>query len=500
MKQQEIIDEVIPVLFDGCAFFPCYYTRLLNHDECLVYRNFKALSLLMANNLEYKIPPSDDKGGYVNKLVFSLKLNIAPFKEGQVDWHAKIKHVMHKRLRNDVLDLNGFKDDPLFEKMIVPMNTKFTLSLILELAKRENEAITRINAQGNGFVDLRGFQTIHLFKKLITLDLRNNKIKSLEGINQSPAVKELLLDGNPICSDFKDSHSYICEVMRSFYVLEWLDGIKIDQDKQLVTMQNYFVKRDAYNFAEEFIKTFFNSYDSFERKMLAQLYDDKSIFTLSIYCTIDRSHFSTQHVGTRIQHYARDHARNILILSDMERATANVVVGVKGIIKVFEQLTKTNHNFVSFCVDVPVFDPNHMVVITVTGIFEEHGQLLNEKSLSLGFSRTFILHPKENNEYCIANDQLFIHSLTPAQKEESDVNRYQPANENQIAKLCAELMPNEFEEKKLKLILFQELTELKREECIQQLEESFWDIKVALATFTTLMDSHSIPDSKFNFK
>jgi hypothetical protein len=62
------------------------------------------------------------------------------------------------------------------------------------------------------------------------------------------------------------------------------------------------------------------------------------------------------------------------------------------------------------------------------------------------------------------------------------------------------LKGTEVEENQMKLRLFQELTEMKEGECLRQLKDSFWDVKVALATFNALMDSREIHDNQFDFK
>jgi nuclear RNA export factor len=491
---EEILGEIMQNLFEKVDFFPCYYKSYTFHDEFFVFKNFAALKILMMRNLEYEMPNNP------KKLTFSLRLNAASFKEGQIDWFHKIKYVMAKRLKENILDLSDFKNDPEFHKMKVTLNSNFTVDLILEQAKRDHSHITQINLQNNQISSLIGLAPIIMFEKLTTLDLRNNAILSLEGMCRTSSIKELLLDGNPICKCLLTSSNYVGELKKYFFSLEWIDGYRIDKAYDLVSLQNFLVKKDAYTFTEEFVKTFFTIYDSFERKRLAHFFHDQSTFTVSIYCELDRSAFNLKaNMGSRVQNYTNNFARNILVLSDLNKACDNVFTGRSKIMYTFDRLPRTAHNFASFCIDVPVFESD-IIVITVNGIFEEHGQLLNESSVLFGFTRTFILHPKANDEYWISNDQLLIRSLTIAQKNELHLSTLQAATESQINMVCADVSITELEKKHLKLRLFQELTEMNNENCRRLLEESFWDLKVALATFNTLMDSNAIPDNQFNFK
>lgn len=456
-------------------------------DEFYLYKNFEAINQLMIVDLEHIFQPS------MKKIVFTLRLDAAKFQHGQVDWFYKINHVLSKKIKNNVLDISEFVNDPEFEKMIVPMNSKFTLNFLVENAKKQNGNISKIIAQNNRIKSLVGLQSLHILSKLEVLDLRNNLISSLDGINQTSSITELLLDGNPICEQFQSPHAYVSEVCKHFPHLEWLDGHRVNSTVAIATLQNFLATRDAYTVGEEFVKTFFPIYDSFERDWLMQIYESKAIFTLSSLYNIERVHGQSD-AFQRIQKYTR-YSRNLKFMANLMQACEKVVVGVSNIGHLFSELPNTNHDLKSFCIDVPVYDPHRMVIITVSGVFEEPAQTLNGTNFLLGFTRTFVLVPAEGRAYNIANDQLFVHD-PPFQAKMS----LQSTADNKLDNICKDLMPTEIEEKTAKLIIFQRLTELKKAECIQQLEESFWDIKVALATFNTLMDSNDISDNKFDFK
>lgn len=487
--KDEILDVLISKLVSNFPFYPCYYKSYGDHEEFFLYKNSEALRTLMQNDLELIMPSGQ-------KIFLSLRLNAAEFQDGQVEWLPKLLHVLTKRISNNTFNFTDFANDEEFSKMIVPLSSRSTMSAILEHAKKICSTITTITAQKNGFKTLEGFQMLYIHGKLYTLDLRNNNLMSLVGVSKTTPIKELMLDGNPLCARHAAPRDYIIETRLHFNQLEWIDGRKIDKTLNLATMQTFLEKRDAYTFADEFIKTFFAIYDSFERPRILQLYTDSSIFTLSVHYVPQTQYIQQNDLFTRIQNYAK-YSRNIWKMVNMSKTTENVICGSNVIERVFNELPKTTHDHLSFCVDVPIYQPGRMVLLKVSGNFEEHGGSLNDTPFMLGFTRNFVLTPKEPNSstYVIANDQLFIH-CPPATAIKAECK----PTEGYFERICADLMPNDMEERKMKFILFQELTELKREECVKLLEESFWDVKVALATFNTLMDSHEIGNNKFDFK
>lgn len=488
--KDEIIEVLVSKLVSNFPFYPCYYKSYGDHEEFFLYKNTEALRAIMMNDLELIMP--NDK-----KIFFTLRLNAAEFQEGQVEWLPKIMYVLTKRISNNTFNFNDFANDEEFSKMIVPLTSRSTMNAILEHAKKICGSITTITAQKNGFKTLEGFQMLYIHGKLHTLDLRNNKLHSLVGVSKTTPIKELMLDGNPLCARHAAPREYIIETRSHFSQLEWIDGRKIDKTLNLATMQTFLEKRDAYTFADEFIKTFFTIYDSFERPRILQIYTDLSIFTLSVHYVPQTQYIQQNDLFTRIQNYAT-YSRNIWKMVNLGKTTENVICGSSVISKVFSDLPKTTHDFLSFCVDVPIYEPRRMVMVKVSGTFEEHGGALNDMPFILGFTRNFVLTPKEPNSssYVIANDQLFIHCPPTTAMNTPD----RKPTESYFERICADLLPTEMEDKKMKFILFQELTELKQEECLKLLEESFWDVKVALATFNTLMNSHEIGNNKFDFK
>jgi hypothetical protein len=77
---------------------------------------------------------------------------------------------------------------------------------------------------------------------------------------------------------------------------------------------------------------------------------------------------------------------------------------------------------------------------------------------------------------------------------------YKAATKNEIEEQCRVLLPSEFENQSLKLAVFQKLTECSKSFCKKLLQDNSWDLKVALASFTYMMENNEVPDEQFKFK
>lgn len=452
--KEEILSEIIPKLFRNSTFFPCYYNRFGDRDEFFLFNNFDSIFSLVKNRLACKMPQSHE---YITLI---LHLKCANWRQGQVDWCEKIKRALIKRVKDNILNLNNFSKDAEFEKVFVSLSSNSNLSLVLEEAKKINIYVTRINAQNNEICSKDGLlQGLTQYKRLTILDLRNNKIDEL-GAPKALSIRELFLDGNPICSKLGEPYLYVSHIKSMFPCLEYLDGHRIDMRYNM--LQNYLIIPTGYAFVEEFMKLFFGTYDSFERNKLLSLYSPYAIFTMSMFYEQEITQMdSLNAVYARIQTYQR-FSRNTSKIANMQLGYEKANCGQAMIANILNELPKTKHDFTSFCIDVPIFDSKKVILITVNGTFEELGKTLNEERLLLGFSRTFVLRADESEKFCITNDQLLIRNATIPQK---NAHGKEPVKYEDLTNYCSELLPSELEDRELKMILFCECTQLKKEEC-----------------------------------
>lgn len=103
------------------------------------------------------------------------------------------------------------------------------------------------------------------------------------------------------------------------------------------------------------------------------------------------------------------------------------------------------------------------------------------------FNRTFIIIRKEDNEYCIVNDQYYIDS-TPA----NAINevKFDPKNvHTPVPKFTPTVLS--VSEKEQLLRFLRELTTMNIRYCYRYLQDAEWDIRSAITTF---MKNYSVND------
>jgi len=454
---QEIMKELSSNLLKDVHFYPCYLKRLDNHDEFYLYRNFDALRILFLNGLKIQMP----KNSFT--IDVQIRLNVAEYKDGEVNWSNKISNALKTRVKNDLLDLNDFPRDPEFTKLTVLLNSSKTLDYVLTLAKKINSNITRINAENCNITSCKGFECLFSFNKLNALNLRNNNIQSLEDFSKCPTIKEVYLDGNPVCS--KSSHDYIEHVRENFHGVIYVDGHRVYGRNSIVTHQNYIIDNNAYIVVNSFVDYFFHLWDSFERSKVRQLYSDSSVFTMSVNYEFNEKNTSMTfaQIYPRIQNHMK-FQRNLLKLSDMNSVATKVYVGKNSIAMVFNDMSRTRHDFSTFTVDVPFFsEEQRKIGIIVSGVFEEFLYNTDDNSLPYSFSRTFIFDVIDGS-FIIKNDQLLLRQPTMAQMEMIRKG-HKVATQTEINEQCRVLLPSDFENQALKLAVFQKLTECSKNYC-----------------------------------
>lgn len=457
-SEQEILDELSSNLLKDVHFYPCYYKRLDNRDEFFLCRNSNALKRLFRVGLKIQIPQNPFT------IDVELRLNVAQYKEGEINWINKIKNALLLRIKNDILNLNNFPNDPTFSKMIVLMNSDATIDYVMQQAKIFNPNIKKINIEHCKIFSKSLDDNLYTFPKLKTLNIKHNSIKSLEGFKKSAYIEELYLDGNPICN--QPLYEYIKHVCNHFTNLKYLDGRKLSKDNCMVSYQNYLISENLYTVAGTFVENFFNLWDSFERKTkLLNFYNENSIFTLTILYEFDESIVTMPFDKTyiRIQKIVK-YSRNLLKISNMSQAGSNVYVGREKIRNVFGDFAASKHDFRVLTIDVPYFDKGEGIfLVVVTGIFEEFETSSDEIALPFSFMRSFIIK-LINGNYVILNDKLVLTSPVKAQVD-TLYERKKIASKSDVQELCCELLPNEREDHSLKIEMLNRLTKCSKNFC-----------------------------------
>lgn len=391
-----------------------------------------------------------------------LHMNIATFEEEQVDWTENIKYVINHRIQFNKLNLDNFVGETLLSNIFICMGSSLNLNFVIDQARRLTKQLTEISLANCDVSNCEGLNILMGFPRLKVLNLRNNRIEKLEGVRKGMTVKEVIMDGNPVCN--REPVAYVSYVHDYFPLMEYLDGHLAQQGNSIITFQNYLVSKDIYTIVDEFVKYYFGIFDSFERPQLINMYVMKSLLSISINYEVDKSieTLPFDEIYSRVQKIiAFD--RNLKKLSDMSKASNRVYVG-EGIANVFHELPKTKHDLTSCNIDVPYFEvKKSKLIIIVSGIVED---LTNDQPFLLAFTRTFTIVSK-NSEFSITNDQIIFRNPTMMQRETKEKHSFVAARYESLKENCRDLLPSEKEEKTLKLIMLQELTHCKKDYCLK---------------------------------
>lgn len=489
-EKSEILD-VLFAMLDGYDFYPCYYKTYSKQDEFFVINCYEALAFLVQSKLVIRMKSTNELVSIV------LKMNIAEFKEGQVVVEEKLNYALLGRFNDRCLDLCSLQQhlDKIKFVDICAKSTR-TLSKILGLAgKKFGAACLVIRLRNNGMKNLSSLASLISYPKLIALDLRYNDICSFDdlyGVIKNK-IKEVFLDNNPVCNTATSSIEYIRHVRKFFPAIEKLDGMPLLENGNLNFSQNFITTPEAYKFTESFVKHYFTLYDSFQRSSLKDLYHPKAQFSMTSNFTQSKTMDVHQ---VRLNAY-QGKSRNLLKLANIDRAISSLVVGNERIANVLVSFPKTEHDFFSFRVDTPIFRPE-CVVISVHGAFKEMANSLLSDDFVLGFTRTFYIQPcakglgifEKAIEFKIYNDLFHMYNLTGYGRENVFKHHDEPETSDPF-------VPHS-EERENFLIVFQELTRLNRKWCLRCLEESSWNLKVALNIFLKLYEEDRIPENGFD--
>ncbi|XP_040157083.1 nuclear RNA export factor 2 [Anopheles arabiensis] len=495
-NKQDILDGLFHLLGKH-AFYPCYYKTYSKQDEFLVQNCFEALLFLVKQKLKLPIP------AYNTVLKLALAMNVAEASDTDVQPLRKLERFVNKRFKLGCLDLCSMQDE-LNECKVVDFCAKSpsTLAYMLEFAARKyGNSCLVLRLRNNDLRNCAALESLSKFYKLVSLDLRSNalsKISDLQGIPWNN-ITELFLDNNPLCGTMRSSVEYVRKVRQYFGMLQQLDGRTLLGN--FTYCQNFLCTPEAYKFAESFVKHYFALFDSFQRGDLQELYHAKAQFSMTCDFDIERSGQQLDAQLDRQVSYSQ-HSRNLLQFKDsLDRAVSKLIVGNERIGYVLTSFPKTEFDFCSFRIDVPVFTPER-VMITVHGrMHEDEVSALGQVSY-IGFTRTWYLQPcgmgtnlfHDAIEYKIHNDMLHMYSMTV---EGNDAiggrNEATPVAENGMDTS----MQSDDSDRENAMIVFKELTQLNRAWCKRCLEESSWNLKVALNIFLKLYESKRIPKIAF---
>ncbi|XP_011171979.1 nuclear RNA export factor 2 [Solenopsis invicta] len=426
------------------------------------------------------------------ELRMDIVLGYLGAQELRVNTNKIIAEALHARYEpmKKVFNLDDFENEKALGSIFCPISIPKIFDMVLRCSKlgiisnnRESQQ-TRLPVRE---LSLRynKLRAIILFDKffsyhLTKLDLRHNQILDVEYLRYFCEFKisELWLDGNPLCTRYTTSQEYVQAVKNVFPHLQKLDGVVIGMEQKFVPniQSNYLSNGTKIPLIRQFVKHFFTLYDQEDRIVMHGLYDKNAFYSMTFGGTSNHVHkeiiktFSTN--------------RNLLKFADYAKCHEFLFWGSEKIITALQRQPPTTHDFKTFHVDLLHEDDNHLV-ISVQGLFSFRLVICPP----MLFNRTFIIIRKEDNEYCIVNDQYYIDStFTNAGNEV----KFEP---RPVPKFTPTVLS--VSEKEQLIRFLHELTTMNVRHCYKYLAEANWDIKSAITMFMKHYSVNDVPPQAF---
>ncbi|XP_029329340.1 nuclear RNA export factor 2-like isoform X2 [Mus caroli] len=406
----------------------------------------------------------------------------------------QLKLAMRKRydISQHALCLKKLRFDPDLMKHNIHMilNRRSCMAATLQIIQENFPRLLSLNLSSNKLFQLDGlFDVVKKAPQLKILNLSKNMLRTVWELEKMKGLKleQLWLEGNPLCSTFRDRSSYVRAVLECFPELSYLDGRKLLLPTVMNTEERKLMKpcKDIFrgsevikNQVQRFLREYYLMYDSEERQGLLNIYHDQACFSLTIpfnpsdpdlnsMCGYfkdenDMKNFKEFHIQRQLLKYTKQ----------------DIVECLKG-------FPQTLHAFSSFQVNI-CFQMETMLCFSVCGLFKEEG---TPKECVRAFMRIFIAVLGRNSNMCIVNDQLFVRN---------------PSSEEIHS---AFVIPSPTSYSNFKLVLSQEQQRMvqafstqsgmKLEWSQKCLEDNKWDYTRAAEVFTMLQTKCKIPKEFF---
>jgi len=465
---------------------PMMYTvESKNKSTFLAKCASNAIENLVKQGLSITLP-----GG--QELHMDIVLGFLGAQELRVNTSKIIAEALHARYEpvKKIFNLDDFENEKILGSIFCPISIPKIFDLVLRCSKTGIMSNSRESQQSRLPVrelSLRynKLTAIILFDKffsyhLTKLDLRHNQILDVEYLHYFCEFKisELWLDGNPLCTKYANPQDYIEAVKNVFPHLQTLDGVVIGMEKKFVPsiQSNYLGNGTKIPLIKQFVKHFFMLYDQEDRIVMNGLYDKNAFYSMTLGSI-------TNHVHKEIVKTFSTN-RNLLKFADYAKCHEFLFWKPEKIITALRQQPQTMHNYKTFHIDL-LHEEDNYIVISVQGLFAYR---LSTCPPML-FNRTFIIIRKEDNEYCIVNDQYYIDG-TPA----NAINEVK-LDPISIPKFAPTVLS--VTEKEQLLRFLRELTTMNIRYCYKYLQDAEWSIRNAITTFMKNYSVNDIPPEAF---
>lgn len=398
---------------------------------------------------------------------------------------------------------------------------------IFPTREERNDAVISVTLANNDLSSVDMVTTLaQTFSSIQNLDLSNNKLQNLEALHawrwKFLYLKNLRLAGNPL---EREVPNYKSVVMKWYPNLITLNDIQIRPDPEAkhdqpdkpdgpplpIAVCNF---DDPAGVGNQFITSFFPTYDNDRTACIGSFYDEKSTFSLSINTAASNgSHF---HKASGWDEMANK-SRNLIRVTQLPAKVSRLYTGGRSIEAAWLKLPPTRHpslqtegDKAKWCIEcnyIPGLpDPALMSTAGVTGIiimvhgeFEE-GNSSMDKSITRSFDRTFVLAPGgARHGFRVVCDTLILRGYAGSDAWKPEVGDYVVAHPVQPAmqlQSISQIPPNfslpvegkpELQLQKENLTVeFSRRTRMLLAPCWECLESNGWSMEAAYVAFNTI--------------
>ncbi|RZC37440.1 nuclear RNA export factor 1 [Asbolus verrucosus] len=414
----------------------------------------------------------------------------------------KIKVTMAKRYNsaNKALDLTKFHADPDLQECFCALFKPIVFLTVLEIIAENIPEIEAINLFDNKIADLSYLKKVNeKLPNLKILHVGNNKFRDISMLDPFIGVPivDVVLNGNPLCSKYKDQEAYIGEVRKRFPKVVKLDGIDlpppisfdISEEVHLPTTQQTFLcNQEGESIVRQFLEQYFLIFDSENRQPLLQAYHESALFSMTMSYPYGQKDRSTSWLNW----YTTDN-RNLLRVSDPDRRQKLLKQGQVAVVSFLQEMPLTKHDIHSFTVDLVLFT-SQMICLAVSGMFREL-KSGHKVPPTRAFFRTLVIVPAGSG-FCIANETLHVTNATDEQAR-LIFKTVVSAPATPVTSPIAPRLTLDEGTKQQMVTAMSEQSGMNLEWSGKCLEETQWDFSRALSAFADAQKKGVIPAEAF---
>uniref|UniRef100_A0A8C2QH22 Tip-associated protein n=1 Tax=Cricetulus griseus TaxID=10029 RepID=A0A8C2QH22_CRIGR len=422
----------------------------------------------------------------------------------------QLKLALRKRydVSQRALNLQKLHSDPdlVHHGIDMILTRRSCMAATLQIIQEDFPELLSLNLSNNKLIRLDSlFDVVEKAPQVKILNLSTNQLRTAWELEKMKGLKlkELWLEGNPMCSTFSDNSAYVplgslsphrhlvrphwCAFPASSFSSQ--DGRKlplssvmdIEEPQLMKPCKESFKGSEAIkNQLQQFLQEYYLIYDYGERQGLLRVYHDQACFSLTI-----PFNPSDPDLSGLCEYFKDDidmkNPKEFYLQRQLLKYTKQDIVDF------LRALPKTLHVLSSFQVDM-CFQTDTMLCFSVSGLFKEVEG--SSQGYIRGFMRTFIATlDRKSSNLCIVNDQLFLRNPSP--------DEIQGAFAVPLSTSCSTFKPVLSQEQQRMVWDFSNQSGMKLEWSQKCLEDNKWDYTKAAEVFTMLQTESKIPKEFF---